>query len=80
MTTGYIVSFYANINKIGTRSYHCRFTQSRPNNQSRVAAEKIVLIGYLSRMLNTVITDTIVIIKITSLKRPFSTFSFTERQ
>ena len=29
MTAVYIVSFYANITKIGTRSYHCRFTESR---------------------------------------------------
>ena len=36
--------------------------------------------GYPSRMLNTIITDKIVMIKITWLKRPFSTFSFTERQ
>ena len=27
MTTVYIVSFYANITKIGTRSYHCIFTR-----------------------------------------------------
>ena len=36
--------------------------------------------GYLSRVLNTIITDEIVMIKITWPKRPFSTFSFTERQ
>ena len=37
MTTAYVVSFYANITKIGTRSYHCRFTQSRPDKESQVA-------------------------------------------
>ena len=26
----YIISFYANITKIGIRSYHCRFTESKP--------------------------------------------------
>ena len=33
----YIVSFYANITKIGTRSYHCRFTQSKPDKESHDA-------------------------------------------
>ena len=37
MTTVYIVSFYANITKIGTRSYHCRFTQSKPDKEGNVA-------------------------------------------
>ena len=37
MTTVYIVSFYANITTIGTRSYHCRFTQSKPDKESHVA-------------------------------------------
>ena len=37
MTTVYIVSFYANIIKIGTRSYHRRFTQSNPDKESHVA-------------------------------------------
>ena len=37
MTTAYIVSFYVNITKIGTRSYHCRFTQSKPDNENHVA-------------------------------------------
>ena len=36
MTTVCIVSFYANITKIETRSYHCRFTQSKPDNKSHV--------------------------------------------
>ena len=40
MTTVYIVSFYANITKIGTRSYHCRFTQSRSDKESHVAQQK----------------------------------------
>ena len=44
MTTVYIVSFYADIIKIETRSYHCRFTQSKPDRESHVAAYKIVLI------------------------------------
>ena len=44
MTTVYIVSFYANITKIGTRSYHCRFTQSRPDKESHIAVTKNVLI------------------------------------
>ena len=38
MTTVYIVSFYGNITEIGTRSYHCRFTQSKADKESRVAA------------------------------------------
>ena len=38
MTAVYIVSLYANIIKIaGTRSYHCRFTQSEPDKESHVA-------------------------------------------
>ena len=37
MTTVYIVSFYANIAKIGTRSYHCRFTLSKSDKESHVA-------------------------------------------
>ena len=36
--------------------------------------------GYLSRELNTIITDKIIMIKVTQPKGPFSTFSFTERQ
>ena len=44
MTTVYIVSFYAGITKIGTRSYHCRFTQSKPDKESHVAVQKNVLI------------------------------------
>ena len=31
-----IVSFYANITKIGARSYHYRFTQSKPDKESHV--------------------------------------------
>ena len=38
MTAVYMVSFYANIIKIGLRSYHCRFTQSKPDKESHVAA------------------------------------------
>ena len=41
MTTVYIVSFYANITKIGTHSYHCRLTQSRPDKESNVAIYKM---------------------------------------
>ena len=37
MTTVYNVSFYANVTKIGTRSYHCRFTQLEPDKESHVA-------------------------------------------
>ena len=66
MTTVYIVSFYANITKIGTHCYHCRFTQSKPDKESHVAVQKNVLIrfanGYLSKVPNTVITDEIVMI------------------
>ena len=32
----YIVSLYVDITKIGTRSFHCRFTQSKPNKESQV--------------------------------------------
>ena len=32
----YIISFYANITKIGKRSYHCRFTQSKPHKECHV--------------------------------------------
>ena len=35
MTTVYIVSFYATI--IGTRSYHWRFTQSKPDKEGHFA-------------------------------------------
>ena len=37
MIAVYIVSFYANITKIGTRFHHCRFTQSRPDKENHVA-------------------------------------------
>ena len=37
MTTVYTVSFYADITKIETRSYHCRFSQSKPDKESHVA-------------------------------------------
>ena len=40
MTTVYIVSFCSDITKIGTRSYHCRFTQSKPDKESHVAVKK----------------------------------------
>ena len=33
----YIVSFYANITKIGARSYHCRFNQSKADQEGHVA-------------------------------------------
>ena len=36
MTTVYIVSFDANITKIVTRFYHCRFTHSKPDKESHV--------------------------------------------
>ena len=39
----YIVSFYANITKIEARSFHCRFTQSKPDKESHVVVQKIVL-------------------------------------
>ena len=80
----YVVSFYANITKIGTRSYHCRFSQSKPDKESHLLYKFSFQLGvanrHLSRVLNTVITDKIVMTKITELKMPFSTFSFTERQ
>ena len=44
MTTVYFVSFYANITKIGTRSYHCTFTPSKPDKESHVVVSKIILI------------------------------------
>ena len=37
MTTAPIVPFYAIVTKIGTRSYHSRFTQSKPDKESHVA-------------------------------------------
>ena len=37
MTIVYIVSFYTNITKIGTRSYHRRCTQSKPEKECHVA-------------------------------------------
>ena len=41
MTTVYIVSFCANITKIGTRIYHCRFTQStEPDKETHGAVQK----------------------------------------
>ena len=36
MTTVSIVLFYANITKIETRSYHCRFPQSKSDKESHV--------------------------------------------
>ena len=33
----HIVSFYANITITGTRSYHCGFTQSKPDKEGHVA-------------------------------------------
>ena len=36
MTTVYIVSFYANNTKIGSRSYRCRFTQTKLDKESHV--------------------------------------------
>ena len=33
----YIVSFYADITELDTHSYHCRFTQSKPDKESYVA-------------------------------------------
>ena len=33
----YIVSFYVNITIIETRSYYCRFTQSKPDKEGHVA-------------------------------------------
>ena len=71
MTAVCIVSFYANITKfkIGTRSYHFRFTQSNPTKKVMLLCKKLfqlgVANGYLSRVLNTIITDNIVMIKIT---------------
>ena len=41
MTTVYIVSFYAIITKIGTRSYHCRFTQSKSDKENHAAVQKL---------------------------------------
>ena len=69
MTTVYIVSFYASITKTGTRSYHCRFTQSKPDKKVMLLYKKTFQLGaangYFSRVLNTIITDEIVMIKIT---------------
>ena len=31
----YLCSFYVNVTKIGTLSYHCRFTQSKPDKESQ---------------------------------------------
>ena len=33
----YNVSFYTSITKIGTCSYHCRFTQSNPDKEGHVS-------------------------------------------
>ena len=64
--TVYIVSFYANITKIGTHSY--LFNQN-PTKKVILLDKKLFYLGvangYLSRVLNTVIADTIVMIKIT---------------
>ena len=75
-----IVSFYANITKIGTRSCNCRFTQKKVMSQYKKLFKVGVANGYLSRVLNTITTDKIIMIKIAQSKRPFSTFSFTEGQ
>ena len=81
----YIVSFYANITKIGTRShalqiYSIETRQGRSCSCTKNFVKVGVAKGYLSRVLNTIITDKIIMIKITQPKRLFSTFSFTERQ
>ena len=63
------VSCYTNIPAIGMRFYHCRFTQSKPDNESHVAVQIFFILGvanaYLPRVLHIVITDKIVIMKIT---------------
>ena len=41
MTTVYIVLFYNNIINIVTRSYHYRFTQSKPDKEGHVAVYKV---------------------------------------
>ena len=54
-----------------------------PTKKVMLLFKKIVLSvanGYLSRVLNTIITDKIIILKISQPKRPFCTFSLTERQ
>ena len=40
MTTVYIVLFYANITKIGSRLDHCRLTQSEADKESHVVVSK----------------------------------------
>ena len=79
MDLAVIVSFYANITKIGIRSYHCRFTQSKADKESHVAVLKKYF-NLVLQMPNTIITGEIVRIKITLSKRPLSAFPFTERQ
>ena len=75
MATVYIVSFYSNITKIETRSFHRRLTQSRPDKESHVAVRKMFQLGfangYLSRVPNTIITDEIVMIKSVSSRGHF---------
>ena len=65
MTTVYDVSFYSNITKIGTSSYHRRFTQSKPDKSCCCIKKLGVANGYLPRVPNTIITDDKVMIKIT---------------
>ena len=78
MTTVYIVSFYANITKIGTRCYYCRFTQFYFYFNFQIYLTKKVMLLYKScfnwvlqtdvfpsGVLNTIITDKIVMVKIT---------------
>ena len=36
-----VVSLNANITKIGTRSYHCRFTQSKPDKEVMLLYKKL---------------------------------------
>ena len=47
MTTVDIVLCYADITKIETHSYYCRFTQSKPNKESHAAVFKNVLISLI---------------------------------
>ena len=65
--------------KLEHASYHCRFTQSKPDKKVMLLYKRIVSLGvaneYLSRVLNAVITNKIVMMKITQPKRPFSTFT-----
>ena len=84
MTAAYIVSFILILLKLEHALITADLLNQNPTKKVMLLYKKLfqldVANGCLSRVLNTIITDKIIMIKITWTKRLFSTFSFTERQ